>query len=81
MIDHLAEPTEDHPDPRSDLDAALGVDNWARIGAVYVARPPEREEEDTGAPPPWWRGEEEASESFMAAMNIRIDESGQVIRR
>lgn len=70
----LSEPTEEHPDPRSELDQSLRVDEW------WV--PGRKRYDDTTEPgaPIWWKGEEEATESFLRSMNIKLSPQGEVIK-
>jgi hypothetical protein len=53
---------------RAQLDAALGVPGWP--GPATRPRPAEPVE--PGAPA-WWHGEEEASQSFLAAVGVRLE--------
>jgi hypothetical protein len=55
--------------PRDALDEPLAVKSWPLPGqrpAPVAAAPRE-----PGAPP-WWAGEEEASESFLKAMGVKL---------
>jgi hypothetical protein len=52
---------------RAELDGALGVAGWP--GPAHRWRPSAPRE--PGAPS-WWHGDEEASQSFLAAMGVRL---------
>jgi hypothetical protein len=53
---------------RTGLDATLGVAGWP--GPGQPARTASAVE--PGAPP-WWHGDEDASQSFLAAMGVRLE--------
>jgi hypothetical protein len=52
---------------RAQLDAALGVAGWP----APAQRPRPVEPTEPGAPA-WWQGDEEASQSFLAAVGVRL---------
>lgn len=51
---------------RAELDSILGVRAWGRPGqqVKHYERPANA--------PSWWHGDEEASDSFLAAMGVNI---------
>lgn len=54
-------------DPRATLDQALSVRSWALPGEQprpVVARP--------RGVPDWWEGDDQASQSFLQAMGIKL---------
>lgn len=53
---------------RGELDAALGVAAWP--GPL----PPARVVPVEPGAPAWWHGDEEASQSFLAAMGVHLDQ-------
>lgn len=55
-------------DPAARLAQELGAGGWAVPGQ---RRRPEPEREP--GTPPWWHGDEEASQSFLAAVGLRLE--------
>lgn len=53
---------------RREFDHLLGVDQWEAPMTPAYARDSQR---DPGAPS-WWVSDEEASQSFLAAMGVRL---------
>jgi hypothetical protein len=53
---------------RAELDAELGVHSWSIASGEHAQ--PAREPVDPDAPS-WWYGDEDASQSFMAAMGVQ----------
>jgi hypothetical protein len=69
MVARLPYPDEkDHPDPRSELDVPLMVNTWHVPGEQR----PDVEGETVEGAPSWWRGDEEASQSFIREMGIKL---------
>lgn len=74
MISTLPPPTEEHPDPREELDRLLETELWTG--------PRGRKYDDSDVPagaPTWWHGDEEATDSFLRGMNIRLGPNGEVL--
>lgn len=67
MLDRLKQDPEGKKDYRRELDSSLQVRDWLMPGQIRQ----EVSSEDPRAPY-WWRGEEEASDSFLAAMGVRL---------
>lgn len=65
MIQRLP-PTDERRDPRGELDGVLGVTGWEtpyRRSVRYVREP---------GVPSWWHGDEDASQTFLTAMGVKI---------
>jgi hypothetical protein len=56
-------------DPAARLAQELGAGGWAVPGQRRPRPEPEREP----GTPPWWHGDEEASQSFLAAVGLRLE--------
>lgn len=66
MIRNIGFDPDGKRDYRKELDQALGVREWVAPG-----RPKPKASRPTNAPD-WWEDEEEASNSFLAAMGIQL---------
>lgn len=75
MIKRLPVPDKEHPEPRDEyVDGPLGVDAWPQPG---VREKPVAADVPPGAPA-WWKGEEEASQSFLRSMGVKLNPDGTV---
>lgn len=64
MVKRLDVDTKNPERPRRELDQRLDVRSWRTFGRVGT-----RVDRHDNAPP-WWHGDEDASQSFLAAMGI-----------
>lgn len=67
--------SEEEGDVRGKLDRSLEVATWRTPAtpATTVERKVDIEGDEFTAPA-WWRGDEDASQSFLAAMGVTLDE-------
>lgn len=69
MLERLA-PTEEHPDPWAEVNRVLEVERWPTPLYRPQPRAPLPPEEEWA--PEWWAGDEEASQSFLRSMGVRL---------
>ncbi len=63
MVQRQPLPSDEHDNPRAELDVTLEVSSWWTPGQ----RRRDAIHEDA---PPWWRGEDEATQSFLTGMGL-----------
>lgn len=66
-LDRVKVDEEGRRDYRAEFIHALGVASWTSPLSELVVKPTV----DEG--PAWWHGDEDASQSFMAAMGVNLD--------
>ncbi len=70
MIKRLPPWEEGKPDPRKELDSKLGIINWQN---PWEVKSKVTKKALPSNAPSWWGGDLEASQSFIAAMGVRLD--------
>lgn len=71
MLQRLAYDEKNPEQPRRLLDQTLQVSEWRTIGG-----PRKRKKDVPDNAPAWWQGDEDASQSFLAAMRIVVPDDG-----